>query len=154
MVEAISRRAVPRRTPAGHPPRLLHDVRLLVVDDDPHTREILSVTLEAYGAQVSTAASSAEALRALQTGSPHLLLSDISMPGEDGYGLMRRVRSLPRAQGGSIPAIAITALAAAEDREAALRAGFQGHLAKPLQFAVLLDLITTLLPIARDARAD
>jgi hypothetical protein len=123
----------------------LEQLRVLVVDDDSNTREMLSIVMQAHGAAVRTASSAVEALQVVQEWSPQLLLSDISMPGEDGYSLIRRVRNLP--QGRGLPAVAITAMASAEDREEALRAGFQAHVTKPLQFGTLLDLITTLLPV-------
>jgi PAS domain S-box-containing protein len=124
----------------------LERLRVLVVDDDSNTREMLSIVMQAHGAAVRTASNAAEALRLVQEWSPQLLLSDISMPGEDGYSLIRRVRSLPEGRDAALPAVAITAMASAEDREEALRAGFQAHVTKPLQFGTLLDLITTLLP--------
>jgi CheY-like chemotaxis protein len=124
----------------------LDQLRVLVVDDDLNTREMLSIVMQAHGAQVRTAGNAAEALSLVRDWSPQLLLSDISMPGEDGYSLIRRVRELPRDAGALLPAVAITAMASAEDREEALRAGFQAHVAKPLHFGMLLDLITTLVP--------
>jgi PAS domain S-box-containing protein len=127
----------------------LGNLRVLVVDDDSNTREMLSIVMQAHGAQVRTAASAAEALGAIQEWRPQLLLSDISMPGEDGYSLIRRVRGLPDGGSEVLPAVAITAMASAEDREEALRAGFQAHVTKPLHFGTLLDLITTLLPAGR-----
>jgi PAS domain S-box-containing protein len=127
----------------------LGNLRVLIVDDDSNTREMLSIVMQAHGAQVRTAASAAEALGAIQEWRPQLLLSDISMPGEDGYSLIRRVRGLPDGAGEVLPAVAITAMASAEDREEALRAGFQAHVTKPLHFGTLLDLITTLLPAGR-----
>ena len=126
----------------------LDHLRVLVVDDDLNTREMLSIVMQAHGAEVRTAASAAEALRLVQEWCPQLLLSDISMPGEDGYSLIRRVRGLPVAVA-ALPAVAITAMASAEDREEALRAGFHAHVTKPLHFGTLLDLITTLLPGSR-----
>jgi CheY-like chemotaxis protein len=119
-----------------------------VVDDDDNTREMLSIVMQAHGAQVRTAGSVAEALRVMQEWPPELLLSDISMPGEDGYSLIRRVRDMHGGNERALPAVAITAMASAEDREEALRAGFQAHVTKPLQFGALLDLIATLVPAA------
>ena len=156
-VELPLARAVPDREPdreAGRAPERervvepLDHLRVLVVDDDLNTREMLSIVMQAHGAEVRTAASAAEALRLVQEWCPQLLLSDISMPGEDGYSLIRRVRGLPVAVA-ALPAVAITAMASAEDREEALRAGFHAHVTKPLHFGTLLDLITTLLPGSR-----
>lgn len=121
-----------RRTIDSHPPprSRLEGVRILVVEDDLDTQYLLATMLEQLGARVTSAGSAPEALGALQ-GSPFdLLLSDISMPGEDGYSLIRRIRSgaaQPR-----IPAAALTANARSEDRDQALRAGFQAHIAKPV----------------------
>jgi CheY-like chemotaxis protein len=89
------------------------------VDDDSNTLTLLAIALRGQGAQVSAAANAEEALQMLQSWGPQILLSDISMPGEDGYSLIRRVRALPGAAGNSI-ALALTALAAEEDRVRAL----------------------------------
>jgi CheY-like chemotaxis protein len=85
--------------------------RILVVDDEEDNREVLKVMLEEYGAHVVTAASAAEALQAVREGRPELLVSDIGMPGEDGYRLIAQVRALPAEEGGGVPAVAITAYA-------------------------------------------
>ena len=110
----------------------LDGIHVLVVDDQPDARILLSVVLEGYGARVTTVASAPEAFAALQEQRPDVLLSDIGMPGEDGHSLIRRVRALPPEQGGHIPAAALTAFAREEDRNTALRAGFQNHLPKPV----------------------
>jgi PAS domain S-box-containing protein len=116
-------------------------LRVLVVDDEGDTREALRVMLEQKGATVITAGSAAEAFAELQRSRPDVLLSDIAMPGEDGFSLIRRVRALPRERGGDTPAAAVTAYAGAEDRRNALHAGFQHHVAKPIDqdrlFAVI-----------------
>jgi CheY-like chemotaxis protein len=108
-------------------------VRVLVVDDEPDARDLISHILRRSGASVSAASSAQEAVAAMPQFHPHILVSDISMPGEDGYSLIRQVRSLHEAQGGRIPAVALTALARKEDRRSALLAGFQMHLAKPVE---------------------
>jgi PAS domain S-box-containing protein len=143
-IDADAARAA-RLDPRDEP---LARLRVLVVDDDDNTREMLSIVMQAHGAQVRTAGSVAEALRVMQEWPPELLLSDISMPGEDGYSLIRRVRDMHGGNERALPAVAITAMASAEDREEALRAGFQAHVTKPLQFGALLDLIATLVPAA------
>lgn len=114
---------------------------ILVVDDEADTRELLITLLEQYGARVTAVASVAEALERLEQLQPDVLLSDIGMPDEDGYSLIRRVRGLSREQGGQTPAIALTAYARTEDRIRALEAGFQTHIAKPLEPAELVAVI-------------
>lgn len=116
----------------------LAGLKILVVDDEPDTREVLQRLLESGGAQVLLAASAREALALLRQEKPHLLISDIGMPHEDGYWLIQQVRALAPEDGGAVPAVALTALARAEDRIRALRAGFQAHTAKPVETAELI----------------
>ena len=123
----------------------LDGVHALVVDDQPDARMLLSVVLGGYGTRVTVVASAPEALAALQEQRPDVLLSDIGMPGEDGYSLIQRVRALSPEQGGQTPAIALTAFARAEDRIKALRAGFQNYLSKPVDTVELITLIESLL---------
>jgi CheY-like chemotaxis protein len=111
----------------------LSGLRVLVVDDDEGTRDVAEAILGALGAVVLQAASSQAALDALISHRPDVLVADIEMPGEDGYTLINRVRSLPARNGGATPAAALTAFARAEDRWRALDAGFQLHLAKPIE---------------------
>jgi len=106
-------------------------VRVMVVDDDRDSRELVTATLGYYGADVTAAESAAEAVALLPQVRPDVLLSDIGMSGEDGYSFLRRVRALPPDRGGAVPAVAITAYAGAGDRARALAAGFQLHIAKP-----------------------
>ena len=120
--------------------------RILVVDDDADARDLLRRLLEESGAHVTLAASSPQALDIIRQGGLDILVSDIGMPGEDGYALLRRLRGLPPEQGGHLPAVALTAYARAEDRAKALRAGFQMHLAKPIEPT---ELIATLATLAR-----
>ncbi|MBD2078678.1 hybrid sensor histidine kinase/response regulator [Leptolyngbya sp. FACHB-17] len=124
----------------------LDGLRLLIVDDDADMRELLAYTLEACGAEVIAAASAAEAIAILtaSAASLHLLISDIGMPDEDGYRLLHRIRALPTEQGGRIPAVALTAYARTQDRTAALLAGFQSHLAKPVEPAELVAVVANL----------
>lgn len=119
-------------------------VRILVVDDEADARALLRRLFEEQGAQVTTAASAAEGLSALRAERPDILISDIGMPGEDGYALIDQVRALPSDDGGRTPAIALTAYAAAEDRVRAVVAGFQHHLAKPIEPIELLVLVASL----------
>jgi CheY-like chemotaxis protein len=93
---------------------------------------------------VITVSSAAEALKALESWRPDVLLSDIGMPGEDGYGLIRRVRALPSERGGRTPAAALTAFARGEDRRHALNAGFQMHVAKPVEVNDLAAVVASL----------
>jgi CheY-like chemotaxis protein len=118
--------------------------RVLVVDDDPDARDLMKRLLEECGARVSVASSSAEAFEMIRQGPFDVLVSDIGMPGEDGHALVRRVRGLSPEQGGRIPAVALTAYARAEDRVKALRAGFQMHLAKPVEPAELIAVVANL----------
>jgi PAS domain S-box-containing protein len=124
--------------------------QVLVVDDEEDSREMLKLVLEDQGARVTTARSAAEALRVLQDASaarPELLVSDIGMPGEDGYALIGRVRALPQDAGGALLAVALTAYAREDDRLRALSAGFDMHVAKPVEPEELLSVLTTLLSL-------
>jgi len=111
----------------------LAGVRVLVVDDEEDTRELVKMALKQYGATVATAASVEEALGVFEEVGPAAIVADIGMPGEDGYSLIRRVRQLPAEQGGLVPAIALTAYARRQDRDQALAAGFNTHLTKPVE---------------------
>jgi CheY-like chemotaxis protein len=118
----------------------LKGLQVLVVDDEPDTREIVSLALEHYAVNVTTAASAIEALKVLEQLKPDVLISDIGMPGEDGYTLIRKVRQL----GGQMPAIALTAYAREEDRASALAAGFQCHISKPVEPEQLVAVVAQL----------
>lgn len=125
-------------------PPALASLRVLVVDDEPDTRELLAFVLGQCHAVVVEAASVAEAYAALEGGRFDVLISDVGMPGEDGLSLMRRVRRLPAEGGGRIPALALTAYARSEDRAQALRAGFSMHLSKPIEPTELLLTVAAL----------
>ena len=120
----------------------------MIVDDESDARELLVAMLEQRGASVVAAASVSEALAALAgaiNGSmPDVLVSDIGMPIEDGFDLIRRVRALAPQHGGKIPAIALTAYATTEDRRRVLEAGFERHLAKPIEPAALASAVANL----------
>lgn len=131
--------AGPLPGPAG-----LAGVDVLLVDDEADVRAVTARLLRDAGARVTLAASAAEGLQLLQQAPPAVLLSDIGMPGEDGYELIRRVRALPAAAGGCTPAAALTAYASSEDRERALRAGYQLHLAKPVAPQALVAAVMQL----------
>src|SRR6185295_15870755 len=107
----------------------------LVVDDEADAREMLSLTLLQCGAEAKTTASVREALDLLTRWQPHVLVSDVGMPGEDGYSLIARVRALGPDLGGLIPAVALTGYAGPEDRVRLLSAGYQKHIAKPVDLA-------------------
>ncbi|MBD2170925.1 PAS domain S-box protein [Anabaena cylindrica FACHB-318] len=119
-------------------------LKILAVDDEPDTREFLKTALEQYGAIVTTAASTREALKLLQLVKPDVLLSDIGMPNEDGYALIRQIRALSSEQGGNVPAAALTAYTRQSDRLQALTAGFQIHISKPIEPIQLLKIVATL----------
>jgi PAS domain S-box-containing protein len=122
----------------------LHGVRVLVVDDQDDARELLERVFTECGAEVETVASAAAALEAIRRNRPDVLVSDLGMPGEDGYELVRRLRSLPPDLGGAIPAAAVSALARPEDQKRALEAGYQVHVAKPVEASELLAAVAKL----------
>ncbi|HEY8090926.1 MAG TPA: response regulator, partial [Polyangiaceae bacterium] len=125
-------------------PSTLHGLRILVVDDEGETRELLRYLLAQCDARVTLAGDARSALDELARGEFDVLLSDVGMPEHDGYWLVRQVRELPFERGGRVPAIALTAYARTEDRTAALRAGFDMHLVKPIDPNELLVVIATL----------
>ena len=110
---------------------------MLVVDDEPNAREVPTDLLTACGAEVGSAASVREALERVETTTPDVLLTDIAMPDEDGYTLIREMRS----RGSRIPAIAVTALASTEDRARAMAEGFAAHLTKPVDPAEVVEAV-------------
>jgi signal transduction histidine kinase len=122
----------------------LAGVRVLVVEDETDARDVVSAMLQQAGAAVRAAASAEEALGVLDSEQFDVLVSDIGMPVQDGYTLMRRVRQRPRKAGGRIPAVALTAYARSEDRLQALAAGFQIHVAKPVQPEELVTVVASL----------
>jgi PAS domain S-box-containing protein len=146
--DAAPMRAIPAQEPASEALVLdqaaLRGLRVLLVDDEEDARESLRVLLERSGADVTAVGSAAEAIAQISTVRPHVLLSDIAMPEEDGYRLIRRVRELPASEGGRTPAAALTAYASREDRRNALLAGYQEHIPKPPDPAKLIQLIDAL----------
>ncbi|MFW6359094.1 MAG: ATP-binding protein, partial [Chroococcales cyanobacterium] len=122
----------------------LDGLKILVVDDEADARELISTILEDKGAKVKAVATAAEALEVVQEGFPNILISDIGMPIEDGYSLIAQVRALEASKGGSIPAVALTAYARAEDRLQALSAGYQLHIPKPVDPDQLTQLVANL----------
>lgn len=127
----------------GPAPRSLEGVRILVVDDDRDTRQLLRTVLEQAGAEVSLASSVAEAESVARTIRPHALVSDIGMPDEDGFQLLRRLRA-EGMEADSLPAVALTAYTGADHRRRAMEAGFQEHVAKPVDVQRLIDLVARL----------
>jgi PAS domain S-box-containing protein len=122
----------------------LEGLSVLVVDDDEDTRRLLSTLLEGCGAKVSLASSASEALEAFQRSVPDVLLSDIGMPNEDGYELIRRIRALSPGEGGRTPAAALTAYAGSENRARAIEAGYQLHIPKPIEPSELTNVVARL----------
>lgn len=143
-------------SPAGHDPvgpTTLVGRRILVVDDEPDACELLQRVFSERGAEVVTVQSVSEAMAAYEGFAPHILISDIGMPGEDGYELIRRIRSREVGTGRSIQAIALTAFARPEDRALALNAGFQMHIAKPVEPAKLTATVARMVLAGPASRA-
>ncbi|XXT15631.1 ATP-binding protein [Sorangium sp. So ce429] len=138
------------------PPRqgeiALAGIKVLVVEDEPDARELLKWVLARSKADVVTASSATEGFDLVRTAHPDVVVSDIGMPGKDGYQFMREVRSLPPAEGGKVPAIALTAFARSEDRTKAMLAGYQVHLAKPIEPRELAATIRSLAGRTGEAR--
>ena len=124
--------------------RSLDGLRVLLVDDEPEARQIISTVITRTGAEVKACTSAHEALAKLMEWRPDVILSDIAMPDEDGYSFIGRVRSLPREKGGETPAAALTAYARDVDRRQALDAGYQMHIAKPIAASQLITMIARL----------
>ena len=125
-------------------PRELEGAHVLIVDDEPDVRELLAEMLAMCKARITSAASTSEALQLVQDLRPDVIVSDIGMPGEDGYALIQRLRALPQSRGGRTPAIALTAYARFEDRTKALVAGFNMHVPKPVEPSELIAVMTSL----------
>lgn len=123
----------------------LTGLQILVVDDEADARELISTVLEHYGARVTAVASAALALAAVEKLQPAVLVSDLGMPEENGYSLIRKLRNIEAEQGGKIPAIALSAYARSEDRAAAIAAGFQAHLPKPFEPTQLAAVVVNVI---------
>ncbi|MBD2246126.1 ATP-binding protein [Nostoc sp. FACHB-888] len=134
----------PLPLPSPLPSLSLLGVRVLVVDDQTDTRDFITTVLEQCQAEVQAVASVQEALQVITQWKPDVLVSDIAMPDEDGYSLIRKVRSQPPELGGNIPAAALTAYARAEDRMRAIQEGYQLHLPKPIEAAELTTVVARL----------
>jgi len=136
------------RSEASPPPRSarLDSLRILVVDDHDDGRTLTSLVLTQAGATVEAVASAREALQRLELQQPDVLVSDIGLPDEDGYALIRRIRQYEEGRGGHLPAIALTGYARADDRDRALAAGFEAHVPKPVEAA---ELIANIIDVTR-----
>jgi CheY-like chemotaxis protein len=125
-----------RRLDPADQPSNLDGIRVLIVEDEQDARDVLHRSLQEFGATVTAAASTEEAIDYLRTCDlptvPHIVIADIGMPQADGYAFLSRLRQLPRSHGGLIPAIAVTAYAGPADRARALAAGFTMHIEKPV----------------------
>ena len=126
----------------------LDGVRVVVADDDPEALELASTILGGAGGEVRTCSSAAEALEAFRQSVPDVLISDIEMPGEDGYSLIRHVRALPAEQGGRVPAVALTAYGRTQDRVQSLAAGFTMHVPKPVDPGELTTIVASVCRIS------
>jgi CheY-like chemotaxis protein len=133
---------------------MLAGIRLLVVDDEPGAREVIANVLQGYGAQVTVAENGQAAITKLFEERPHVLVADLAMPGMDGYALIEQVRALDPDFGGRTPAVAVTGYASPVDRLRALQAGYQNHVAKPVEPQELAIVIASLTGrSAQDKRA-
>jgi len=126
----------------------LDGVHVLLVEDDDDSRKLLGAMLKRYGARITSTKSAAEALRVFEGELPDVLVSDIGMPDQDGYELVRKLRALPPEKGGNTPAIALTGYASRKDKERALSSGYQQHMAKPIEQADIVKAIAAL--VGRD----
>ena len=138
------RREIERRRSLGGERVSLDDIHVLLVEDDEDSRKLLSVMLKQHGAEVTSASSAADAYRLFNEKLPDVLISDIGMPEQDGYELMRRIRELPVEKGGLIPALALTGYATRRDRDLSLSAGYHRHIAKPIEQGELVAAIASL----------
>ena len=125
-------------------PELLSGVKVLAVDDQADTRDLIIIALTRYGAEVRACASVIEACKMIKKWQPHVIVSDIGMPDEDGYDLMRKIRELAPERGGQIPAIALTGYAASADESKAYAAGYQVHITKPAELRELAKTVAKL----------
>jgi CheY-like chemotaxis protein len=129
------------RRPGGPSLPDLTGVRVLVVDDDPNVRDAVTFVLQHFGATVTPAGSVQEALRALRAVRHHVLLSDLAMPDEDGFALIRQVRAQEPGEGGCIPAASFSARSGPEDEARARESGFDIHLGKPVEPIRLAEVV-------------
>jgi len=127
----------------------LSNARVLIVDDDRDTLEIMRIILDTHGAETAVATTASEGLAILSASRPEVVLSDISLPDHDGYEFVRRIRALPADQGGETPAVAVSAHVYTAHRERAFDAGFQAFIAKPLSPESLVRCVKAIVERAR-----
>lgn len=125
--------------------RRLDNLNLLIIDDDDDTREMLAVVFRTSGAKVTAVKSTVEAYTQLSKHLPHVIISDIGLPDEDGYKFIQRLRALPREQGGALPAIALTAYTSADAQQLAIHSGYNLQINKPVEPAALIEAVTRIL---------
>ena len=125
-------------------PDILKEVRILAVDDQADTRDLIILALTRYGAEVRACTSAMEACKLIKKWKPEVIVSDIGMPDEDGYDLMRKIRLLTPEDGGTIPAVALTGYASAVDESKAYAAGYQVHMTKPVALRELAATVARL----------
>lgn len=148
----VQRRELPLSTDMKLASAVLDGLKILVLDDEPDARELLAAVLTEYGAHVEVARSVAEALAAVPRVVPHVLVSDIGLPDEDGYSFVRKLRQLP--EGASVPALALTAYTRPEDRSLALSYGFDAHVGKPINPEQLVEAILRISKTAKSPQSD
>ena len=122
----------------------LDGLRILLVDDDADSLDTMCLVLTLHGAETRGVRTAPQGFALVREFRPHVLVSDLSMPGEDGYSLIARIRALPEEEGRHVPAVALTAHAYAEDRDRALSAGFQSYLSKPVEPDRVVDAVARL----------
>jgi signal transduction histidine kinase/ActR/RegA family two-component response regulator len=143
MADHVARAQAAARSDGAVPRTSLHGLRVLVVDDDPEALELATVILGGAGAMVRVSASAGDALAIVRAWHPDVLVSDIEMPGEDGYSLIRKVRALGPSEGGGTPAVALTAYGRTHDRVMSLTAGYNMHVPKPVDPGELTAIIAS-----------
>ena len=141
---SASKGSAPKGDPPFERPRVLRGLKVLVVDDDDDSRHLVGRILEECGSQVDSASSVQEAMAAITGSPPDVLVSDVGMPIEDGLDLIRKVRALPVAQGGQVPAIALTEYTRVQDRKQLLNAGYMSHVPKPVEPTELVSVVARL----------
>ncbi len=127
-------------------------MRVLVIEDDDDTREVLALGLTLYGADVIAVPTAAEGMAALERDRPDVILTDIGLPDQDGLELIKTVRQLPPSRGGRVPAVAVTAFTLSDDADKATRAGFQRHFRKPVDTKALFTAVNDLARVGRVER--
>ncbi|HKO95796.1 MAG TPA: response regulator [Pyrinomonadaceae bacterium] len=143
VIEAAPDGELESKSPPSEFSKVLKGLRIVVVDDEGDSRDLVKAILTRYGSEVNCCESAAEALKAVRDWKPDLIISDIGMPTEDGYSLIRKIRKMRSKQARETPAVALTAYVTKEDREGAITAGFQLHISKPIEPAELVMSIAS-----------